>query len=150
GEGGIEGGYFLQMRSDCYNAKNRSLKAMRYLPLFGRVFLALIFIHTAIGSITDFTGTQERITEMGLPFPFVLLMGNIVFKLVGAISLILGFKVQWGAVILIIFLIPTTVVFHDFWNNPDESIAFFKNLGLIGGLLLLMNTGAGAVSLDPE
>lgn len=123
---------------------------MRYLPLFGRVFLALIFIYGAIGNITDFTSTQEGMTEMGLPFPSVLLIGNIIFQLIGAISLILGFKVQWGAIILIIFLVPTTVVFHDFWNDPDESIAFLKNLGLIGGLLLLINTGAGAVSLDSE
>lgn len=123
---------------------------MRYLPLFGRVFLALIFIYGAIGNITGFATTQEGMTEMGLPFPSLLLIGNIVFQLVGAISLILGFKVQWGAVILIIFLIPTTVIFHAFWNDPNESIAFFKNLGLIGGLLLLINTGAGAVSLDSE
>jgi uncharacterized membrane protein YphA (DoxX/SURF4 family) len=34
--------------------------------------------------------------------------------------------------------------------NPDEKIAFFKNLGLIGGLLLLTYAGAGAVSLDSK
>lgn len=123
---------------------------MRYLPLFGRVFLSLIFIHGAIGNITDFAGTQEGMAEMGLPFPSLLLIGNIVFQLVGAVSLILGLKVQWGAVILIIFLVPTTIVFHDFWNDPDEKIAFLKNVGLIGGLLLLINTGAGAVSIDSE
>ncbi len=123
---------------------------MRYLPLFGRVFLSLIFIYGAKGNISGFSGTQEGMAEMGLPFPTLLLLGNIVFQIVGAISLLLGWKVQWGAIILIIFLVPTTVVFHDFWNNPDESIAFFKNLGLIGGLLLLINTGAGAVSLEPK
>ena len=123
---------------------------MRYLPLFGRVFLSLIFIYSAIDSLSDFSNTQAGMAEMGLPFPALLLLGNIVFQIVGAISLILGWKVQWGAIILIIFLVPTTFIFHDFWNNPDESIAFFKNVGLIGGLLLLINTGAGAVSLDPK
>lgn len=41
---------------------------------------------------------------MGWPFPSLLLIGNIVFQLVGSISPILGLKVQWVAVILIIFL----------------------------------------------
>jgi uncharacterized membrane protein YphA (DoxX/SURF4 family) len=58
--------------------------------------------------------------------------------------------VRWGAVLLIIFLIPTTLVFHPFWANPDETIAFLKNLGLIGGLLLMYYVGAGSVSVDEK
>ncbi|MDR9403734.1 MAG: DoxX family protein [Halothece sp. Uz-M2-17] len=123
---------------------------MNYLPLFGRICLCLIFFNGAFGNFTTFSETQARMAEMGLPIPSVLLLGNIVFQIVGAISLLLGLKVKWGAVILIIFLIPTTVIFHPFWVNPGESIAFFKNLGLIGGLLLLIYTGAGAVSVDRE
>jgi len=123
---------------------------MSYLPLFGRICLCLIFFNGAIGNFTTFSETQAGMAEMGLPIPGLLLAGNIIFQLVGAISLLIGFKVPLGAVILIIFLIPTTLIFHDFWVNPDETIAFFKNLGLIGGLLLLIVTGAGAVSLDGE
>jgi uncharacterized membrane protein YphA (DoxX/SURF4 family) len=123
---------------------------MDYLPLFGRICLCLIFFQGAWGNFTTFSETQTRMVEMGLPIPTALLVGNIVFQLIGAISLLLGFKVKWGAVILLIFLIPTTIIFHDFWVNPDEKIAFFKNLGLIGGLLLLTYAGAGAVSLDSK
>ncbi|AFZ51520.1 DoxX family protein [Dactylococcopsis salina] len=123
---------------------------MSYLPLFGRICLCLIFFQGAFGNFSDFSATQARMGEMGLPLPALLLAGNIIFQFVGAISLLLGFKVQWGAVILIVFLIPTTLIFHDFWVDPGERIAFFKNLALIGGLLLLIQTGAGAVSLDSE
>ncbi|AFZ45320.1 DoxX family protein [Halothece sp. PCC 7418] len=121
---------------------------MNYLPLLGRICLCLIFFNGALGNFTTFSETQARMAEMGLPSPSVLLLGNIVFQVIGAISLLLGLKVKWGAVILIIFLIPTTLVFHPVWVDSEESIAFFKNLGLIGGLLLLIYTGAGAVSLD--
>lgn len=123
---------------------------MAYIPLFARICLCLIFFQGAFGNLSTFSDTQAGMAEMGLPIPSVLLAGNIVFQLVGAISLLLGFKARWGAVILLIFLIPTTIIFHDFWVNPDEKIAFFKNLGLIGGLLLLTQTGAGAVSIDSE
>ena len=123
---------------------------MNYLPLFGRICLCLIFFNGAFGNFTTFSETQGRMAEMGLPIPTLLLLGNIVFQVIGALSLLLGLKVQLGAVILIIFLIPTTVIFHPFWADAGESIAFFKNLGLIGGLLLLIYTGGGAVSLDRE
>lgn len=123
---------------------------MRYLPLFGRTFLCLIFFYGSISNLLEFDQTQQFMTEKGLPIPAVLLAGNIVFQLVGAISLLLGLKVQWGAIILILFLIPTTLVFHDFWANPDEIIAFLKNVGLIGGLLLLIQTGAGPISLQDD
>ncbi len=122
----------------------------RYLPLFGRICLCLIFFYGSISNFLEFNQTKQSMTEMELPIPAVLLIGNIVFQLVGAISLLLGFKVQWGAIILIVFLIPTTLVYHDFWAKPDQIIAFLKNIGLIGGLLLLIQTGAGPVSLDGE
>jgi uncharacterized membrane protein YphA (DoxX/SURF4 family) len=123
---------------------------MNYIPLAARICLALIFIRGGIGNLLGFAETQQRMAEMGLPIPSLLLLGNVVFQLVGAISLILGFKVRWGAVLLIIFLIPTTLVFHPFWANPDETIAFLKNLGLIGGLLLMYYVGAGSVSVDEK
>ncbi len=123
---------------------------MSYIPLFGRICLCLIFFYGSFGNFSDFAATQERMAEMGLPFPALLLAGNVIFQIVGAISLLLGFKVQWGAIILIVFLIPTTLVFHPFWTDGSEVIPFLKNLGLIGGLLLLTQTGAGAVSIDQE
>jgi len=123
---------------------------MRYLPLFARILLCVIFFYGSISNLLEFNQTQQFMTEKGLPIPAVLLAGNIVFQLVGAISLLLGFKVQWGSIILILFLIPTTLVFHNFWANPDETVAFLKNVGLMGGLLLLIQTGAGPVGLDGE
>ncbi|HEY9612070.1 DoxX family protein [Allocoleopsis sp.] len=121
---------------------------MNYIPLAARICLSLIFLYGGIKNITGFSATQQMIAARGLPLPGLMLLGNIVFQLIGAISLLLGYKVRWGAILLILFLIPTTLVFHDFWANPKETIAFLKNLGLIGGLLMVYYAGAGAVSLD--
>ena len=49
---------------------------------------------------------------------------------------------------LILFLIPATLVFHNPIANPDEMNAFLKNIGLIGGLLMVIYAGAGALSID--
>ena len=65
---------------------------MRYLPLFARICLCLIFFQGAFGNFTEFSATQERMAEMGLPLPALLLAGNIVFQLLGAISLLVGYS----------------------------------------------------------
>jgi putative oxidoreductase len=59
-----------------------------------------------------------------------------------------------GALGLIVFLIPTTLLFHDFWafEGDDQRMQqmshFLKNLGIVGGLILLMSYGPGRYSVD--
>lgn len=118
---------------------------MKYLPLAGRICLCLIFLNSAIGKITDFGGTAEMMAGQGLPIPEVLLIFTIAFQLLGGLSLLLGYKVKIGSILLILFLIPATLVFH----NPATDInGFLKNIGLIGGLLMVIYAGAGALSID--
>ncbi|PSO61697.1 MAG: DoxX family protein [Cyanobacteria bacterium QH_6_48_35] len=125
------------------------MNSYNLIPLVARICLSAIFLRSAIISgILNFSSTQQMIAGQGLPVPALLLAGNIVLQIIGGISLVLGYKARWGAIILILFLIPTTLVFHPFWSNPAETIAFLKNLGLIGGLLLVTYVGAGAISVD--
>ena len=120
----------------------------KYLPLFARICLSLIFIKAGISHILGFEATQQMMAQKGLPFSSLLLIGTIVFQLLGSLSLLLGYKVRIGSILLIIFLIPASIVFHDFWSKPEEINNFLKNVGLIGGLLMVISAGAGAVSLD--
>jgi uncharacterized membrane protein YphA (DoxX/SURF4 family) len=85
----------------------------------------------------------------GLPLPGLLLLGNILFQLVGATLLLLGYKTKWGVILLILFLVPTTLVFHRPFN-PEETTALLKNLGLIGGLLYAYVTGPGTLAIESK
>lgn len=120
---------------------------MTYLPLAARICLALIFIKAGIDHLLGFAGFAEMIGQT-LPLAPVLAIGTIVFQLLGGLSLVLGYKIKIGALLLIVFLIPATLLFHNFIGDPSELNAFLKNVGLMGGLLMLIYTGAGAVSLD--
>ncbi len=67
--------------------------------------------------------------------------------------LLLGFKARVGAVLLIIFLIPATLIFHNFWafegmERQMQMIMFMKNLAILGGLLLVLGLGPGPISVD--
>jgi putative oxidoreductase len=83
----------------------------------------------------------------------VLLAGAVAFLLFGGLSVLLGIRARAGAVLLILFLIPVTLIFHDFWNCSGQdrvfqSINFMKNVGLGGGLLMVLGFGAGELGLD--
>ncbi len=118
---------------------------MKYLPLTARVCLCLIFIKAGISHIIGYGSTVQMMSDQGLPIPDILLIFTILLQLLGGFSLLLGYKVKIGSILLIAFLIPATVVFH----NPVSDInGFLKNIGLIGGLLMVIYTGAGALSID--
>ncbi len=120
---------------------------MRYVPLVARICLALIFLRAGINHTLGFSGFVNAIAQ-ALPLAPLLAIGTIIFQLLGATSLILGYKIKIGASLLILFLIPASLVFHNFIADPAEVNSFLKNVGLIGGLLMVIYTGAGPVSLD--
>lgn len=121
---------------------------MKYIPLAARICLCSIFLKAGIGKILGFGGTAEMMTNQGLPIAEVLLIFTIAFQLIGGLSLLLGYKVKIGSILLILFLIPATLVFHNPLADPSEINDFLKNIGLIGGLLMVIYAGAGALSID--
>ena len=123
---------------------------MKYLPLAARICLCLIFLKAGISHSLDFNTTVEMMTNKGLPIANILLLFTVVFQLLGGVSLLLGYKVKIGSVLLILFLIPATIVFHNPLADPNQINNFLKNIGLIGGLLMVIYTGSGALSIEEQ
>ncbi len=127
----------------------------RFAPLAGRILLSAIFLFSAFGKITDWSGTAGYMASRGMPaVPFFLFMA-IVFESLGGLSVLTGFKARWGAAALFVFLIPTTLIFHAFWSaGPDmfrmQLINFMKNVAIMGGLLQIVAHGPGALSLGQK
>lgn len=122
----------------------------KYIPLVARAFLAAIFLKSGFDKITGFSGTEQMMAGKGIPLTPLLLVGAIVFELLGGLSVLLGYKARWGAILLILFLIPTTLIFHTDFAERMQMSQFLKNLALIGGLLMVYYAGAGPVSLDHQ
>ena len=121
--------------------------------LFGRVFLAAIFLFSGFGKIADWSGTSAAMEKQGMVAVPVFLAGAIALEILGGLSVLLGFLTRWGAAALIIFLVPATLIFHDFWvlegmARMNQMQHFMKNSALIGGLLMVAAFGAGRFSLD--
>ncbi|MDG3006818.1 DoxX family protein [Paludisphaera mucosa] len=120
----------------------------------GRVALSTIFLLSAVGNkIPNFNQVSDLLGSKGLPAPKFLLLGAIAFLVAGSLSVIAGWKTRLGALLLFLFLLPTTYLFHDFWNHPgqegqEQMIQFMKNLSMAGAMLFLIANGGGAWSLD--
>lgn len=115
------------------------------LALVGRLFVAVIFLASAFGKITNFDGTLQFMDSHGLPAVNLLCVGAILVEVLGSIALILGYKTRWGAAGLAVFLVAATWVFH---TAPDQRIQLLKNLAILGGLLNLIAQGPGGISLE--
>jgi putative oxidoreductase len=116
--------------------------------LIGRILLVLIFLNSGIGKIGNFEGTAKYMASHGMLYANYFLVGAIFFELVGSLTVILGYFTRFGALLLLIFLIPTTLIFHTNFVDPMQKIHFMKNVSMVGGCFILFAAGAGRFSLD--
>ena len=116
------------------------------IDLAARALLSQIFILAGISKITGFAGTQAYMDSMGVPGALLPLV--IAVELGGGLALLLGFQTRVVALALAGFSIVAGAIFHNNFADQMQMILFMKNLAMAGGLLLLVNAGAGAWSLD--
>ena len=123
------------------------------LALVGRFLLALMFVLAGFSKIAGFAGPVGYIESKGLPAAQVLAVLTVVLEIGGGLALMAGFHARWAALLLALFTLLASVVFHNFWAMPAEQqmmqqLMFMKNLSVVGGLLLVAALGAGPASLD--
>ena len=113
--------------------KSKSIKS--FLDFLSRVSISAIFISAIPSKINGFERTVEYISSKGIPDPIasILLVGAIICLILGSGFFIFGENQKIGSVFLLLFLIPTTIIFHVF---PFNLRPVLMNLGLIGGLII--------------
>ena len=110
----------------------------------GQLLLSGIFISGGASSFLQPGGRVETVAAVGLPNPRTAVELNGAAMVVGGAMLALDIAPKLAAAVLIGCLAPTTVVGHPFWKAENEAARkaqqtqFLKNLGLIGGLLLVL------------
>ena len=115
--------------------------------LAGRILLALIFLDSGVRKFVYYSGTLGYMTKAGLPFPQVLLVVSGVLETACALALITGWRARPAAILLIIWMIPATLIFHNPAAGGEAMIHFMKNVAIIGGLLMVFAAGPGSLSL---
>lgn len=110
------------------------------LLLAGRLLLAVFFVSEAVDKIRRFSEWTAFVAEAGMPFPAAEMVLVIVLLVLGSLSLITGWRVHIGATLLVIFLVPTALLF-------ESTGASIKSVSLIGALLLISAAGPGQLAL---
>lgn len=125
---------------------------MKYLLLLGRIFFAAVFIMSAPGLFSS--DSIHMAAGKGLPYANVFVPLAGVIALLGGLSVLLGYKGRSGAWLLVLFLVPVTIVMHNFWAVADpaaakmQQINFMKNVALLGGALFIAHFRTGPLSID--
>ena len=116
----------------------------KLFDFLGRAFIAFLFAQAVPGKVAGFPSTVEFIVSRGIPEPLAafLLGAAIMVLIAGSISFVFAPNTRVGASLLLLFLVPTTLIFHTF---PVDA-GFVRNLALIGALILAVTRStAGAV-----
>ena len=110
------------------------ISTSKIFDFLGRIFIAALFVNAVPEKLTDFGGTTNFIATKGIPVPIAgfLLACSIVILILGSLLLVFGKNTRIGASLLLIFLVPTTLIFHSF---PIDS-GFVRNIAVIGALIL--------------
>jgi uncharacterized membrane protein YphA (DoxX/SURF4 family) len=136
--------------------------------MLGRICLSLIFICLVTNQILNWDQTQQEfdksvsdwIVHPGLPdqiqkvfnlllsYSSLIMILAAIFAGLGGLFVLLGIKVRLGAILLILFLIPLTVIMHAFWMYDGsmremQMMTFLKNISIIGGLFVLASCDTG-------
>ena len=112
--------------------------------LTGRILLSFLFFFEAYDYFAYERLNKEAMTIYGLTWnQDFFLYAAILLLVLGALTLLLGYRMRLGAILLLIYFVPMTFIVHDFWSDaPDtaeyrlQSILFMKNVAIIGGLLI--------------
>src|SRR5256714_4303211 len=92
--------------------------------------------------------------QQGVPAAGLLVPLSGVIATLGGLSVTLGYKAKLGAWLLVLFLVPVTLMMHNFWAVTDPMMRgmqiamFMKNLSMLGAALLIAYFGSGPLSLD--
>jgi putative oxidoreductase len=121
--------------------------------LVARILLILLFVTSGWSKLTNYSGTVAYMTQAGVPMPSLSALLAIIVELPVALAVAIGLWTRPLALVIALWSLATAVVGHHFWTmegaaRMSNAINFYKNLGLMGGFLLLYVTGAGRYSVD--
>jgi len=121
--------------------------------LIARVLLMLLFVIFGYQKLVHFGGTVAYMTALGTPLPTVAALIAVILEFFAGLAIIVGYFTRPIALILAVYTLATAIIGHPFWSlsgaeQMAAEINFYKNISIIGGLLLLSVTGAGRYAID--
>ena len=121
--------------------------------LVGRIMIAALFIPAGVSKLFGFQGVVNFVAAAGLPQPQLAAVIAIAVEIPLGFALLVGWQTRKVAAVLAAFTLIATMSFHPFWAVPEaqqmiQHLMFWKNIAIVGGLLMVASLGGGAGSVD--
>jgi putative oxidoreductase len=121
--------------------------------LTARLLLAALFLIFGWRKLRDYSGTVSQMVQVGFATPILATAVSMFMELPVAFAVAVGAFTRASAVLLALYALGTAFAGHRYWtvkgsDYVDSLDGFYKNLSIMGGLLLLSITGAGKYSID--
>ena len=119
-----------------------------FLDLVGRILISSIFLLSSYNKIFNYSGTISWMEGFGIPG--FLLAPTIILEIILPIFIIIGYKTQIAAALLVLFCITTGLIFHLDFSDQMQTIQLLKNFGLAGGFLFIAVNGPKEWSMETK
>jgi uncharacterized membrane protein YphA (DoxX/SURF4 family) len=129
---------------------------MDIVLIIGRVLFALLFISSGVSHLTKLEAMTGYAQYKKVPAAKFSVILSSLMILIGGLYIAFGVYADLGALLIALFLIPTSFLMHAFWKETDatakqnESIGFFKNLSLAGAALIIFTLVATGTEFGPS
>jgi putative oxidoreductase len=111
--------------------------------LIGRVMVGGMYLSAGVTNLIELDGKAGYTASKGVPDPKTWVTLASLLLVVAGFSFITGLRPRIGIGALVLFLIPVTLIMHNFWvfdgiQRMSELHAFLGNLGLLGSALIFL------------
>jgi len=118
------------------------------VPFVGRLLIVYIFATSGIAKVFSWQANVQYVSTRHLPMVPVFLAVAAMIEIGGSICLITGYRAREAAMIMFLYMIPLTVLFHNYWAATGmlagmQETHFRKNVAIMGGLLIVVYAGPG-------
>jgi putative oxidoreductase len=122
-----------------------------FLLLVGRVMIGWIFFQSGWGKLFNIAGVGKTFPQRGLPEWMAYI--SVPSEFFGGLFLLLGFATRYTTIVMLIFTIVAAFSSHAYWSAPEaqrvnQEIHFWKNVSIMGGIIVLFIRTAGRLSID--
>jgi putative oxidoreductase len=122
------------------------------LPLVARLLVTSEFLIAVLGKTFGWSGQAAYMQSKGMTLIVPLLAAALFIEAVGSLCLITGYQARTAAAVMFVYLGIVSVRLHGFWSETGrvsggDKTEFFKNLGMMGCLLMISVYGPGRWAL---
>ena len=125
-------------------AYGTSEQNIKVVLLIGRIIAGLFYIFAGANNFVNLASASDYAAFKGVPSPTLAVLMASSLLMIGGLSILTGYRPVLGVAAIILFLLPVTLIMHNFWNIEEaqaqvvELRSFLSNMGLLGSTLIFL------------